>query len=88
MYNLKLHINEVKVVNVECLTRDPWVSGSCLTGGTALCICSRHFILCLVLAQPRKNLSGMTEKLLTGTLRIKTKNDDNSNANTSSSKKL
>ena len=30
------------------------------------------FILCLVLVQPRKTLPNMTEKLLIGTLRIKT----------------
>ena len=35
-----------------------------------LCPCSRHFILCLALVQPRKTHLDMTEKLLTGTLII------------------
>ena len=39
-----------------------------LTRGNALCPCARHFILCLVLVQPRKtgNHPKMAEKLLTG----------------------
>ena len=39
-----------------------------LNRGTALGHCARHFILCLVLNQPKKtgNCSDMTEKLLTG----------------------
>ena len=56
---------------VECLTQDRGVAGSSLTGGTALCSRARHFIICLVLVQPRKTPSNITEKLLTGTYRIK-----------------
>ena len=40
--------------------------GSSLTGGTALCPWERHFILCLVLVQPRKTRPDITERLLTG----------------------
>ena len=32
---------------------------------------ARHFILCLVLVKPKKTHPDMTEKLLTGTYRIK-----------------
>ena len=37
-------------------------------GGTVLCPGARHFILCLVLVQPKNtgNHSDMTEKSLTG----------------------
>ena len=48
---------------VECLTQDRGVSGSSLTGGTALCPCARHFILCLVLGKPRKTHPNMTENV-------------------------
>ena len=41
---------------VECLTWDPGIAGSSLTGGTALCPYAKHFILCLVQVQPRKNV--------------------------------
>ena len=34
---------------------------------------TRHFILCLVLVRPRKTRPGMTEKVLTLTKRIQTK---------------
>ena len=51
---------------VECLTRDRKVVGSSLTGGNALCPSARHFILCLVLVQPRKTCPNMTEKLSLG----------------------
>ena len=40
---------------------------------TVLCPWARHFILCFVLVQPRKIRPDITEKLLTGTLRIKSK---------------
>ena len=42
------------------------VSGSRLTGGTAFSPWVRHFILCLVLVQPRKteNPPDITEKML------------------------
>ena len=36
-----------------------------------LCPLARHFIRCLALGRPRKTRFDMTEKLLTGTLRIK-----------------
>ena len=52
---------------VECLIRDCGVAGSSLTGGTALCPSDRHFILCLLLGQPKKTRPDMPEKLLTGT---------------------
>ena len=44
-------------------------AGSKLTGATALCLSARHFILSLVLFQPRKTgiCPNMTEKLLTET---------------------
>ena len=42
------------------------VTGSRLTGDIVVCSWARHFILCLVLVQPRK-CPNMTEKLLTGT---------------------
>ena len=37
---------------LECLTLDWGFAGSSITGGTALCPWSRHFILSLVLVQP------------------------------------
>ena len=36
-----------------------------------LCPVARYFILCLILVQPSKTCPDRTEKLLTGTLRIK-----------------
>ena len=50
-------------------TRDQMVAGSKLTRDTALYPSARHFILSLVLFQPRKTgiYPDMTEKLLTGT---------------------
>ena len=42
------------------------VAGLSLTGGTVLCPLARHYILCLVLVQPRKTRLDITEKLLTG----------------------
>ena len=56
---------------VECLTRDRGVARSSLTRITALCHWARHIYPCIVLVQPRKNSPYITEKLLTGTLRIK-----------------
>ena len=47
---------------VECLTRDQGVAGSRLTRGIALCPWARHFIICLVLGQPRKTCPDITEK--------------------------
>ena len=47
---------------VECLTRDPRVQAS----RKAHWHCILSLILCLVLVQPRKTGSDMTEKLLTG----------------------
>ena len=52
---------------VECLTLDWGDAGSSLTGVTALCPWARHIYPCLVLVQPRKARSGITEKMLTGT---------------------
>ena len=52
---------------VEVFTRDQGVVGLSLTGGTVLCPWARHFILCLVLVQPRKTFPDITETLLTGT---------------------
>ena len=40
---------------VECLTWDPLVTRSSLTGVTALCPWARHINPCLVLVQPRHN---------------------------------
>ena len=56
---------------VECLTRDRGAAGSSLTGVTVLCPWARHINPCLVLVQPRKTLTDITERLLTGTSRIK-----------------
>ena len=39
---------------VEGLTRDQGVAGLSLTEGTVLCPSAGHFVLCLVLDQPRK----------------------------------
>ena len=52
---------------VECLTLDRGVAGLSRVGGTALCPRARHFILSLVMGQPRKTPPYMTEKLLTVT---------------------
>ena len=41
------------------------IAGLSLTGGTVLCPLARHYILCLVLVQPRKTRLDITEKLLT-----------------------
>ena len=52
---------------VEYLTLDQEVVGLSLTGGTVSCPLARHFILCLVLVQPRNTHPHMTEKMLTWT---------------------
>ena len=49
---------------VECLTRDRGAAGSNLTGVTALCPSARHINPSLVLVQPRKTRSYITERLL------------------------
>ena len=46
---------------VECLTRDPGVAGLTITGGTALCHCTRPINPCLVLVQPGKIRPDITE---------------------------
>ena len=51
---------------VECLTRDRGVVGLSLTGGTAYPGLSKTLYPLLVLVQPRKICTKMTEKLLTG----------------------
>ena len=51
---------------VECLTWDREIAGLSLIGGIALCPWARHFILCLVLVQPKKIHPDMTEQLLLG----------------------
>ena len=58
---------------VERLAGDQRVAGLSLTASTVTVLCplARYFISCLVLVQPRKNHPDMTEKMLTGTLRIK-----------------
>ena len=56
---------------VECLTRDRKAAGLTLTGVTVLWTWARHIYPCLVLVQPRTAPPDITEKLLTGTLRIK-----------------
>ena len=56
---------------IEGLTRDRRAVGLSLTGVTALCPCARHINPCLVLVQCRKTSPNITEKLLTGMLRIK-----------------
>ena len=52
---------------VECLTRDRRATGWRLTSITKLCPWARHINPCLVLVQPRKTRSDITERLLTGT---------------------
>ena len=51
---------------LECLTWDRGVGGLSLNKGTVLGTWARHFILCLVLVQPRKTRPDMTEQMLTG----------------------
>ena len=51
---------------VDCLTRDQRAAGSSLSGVTALCISARHINPSLVLVQPRKIRSYITERLLMG----------------------
>ena len=51
---------------VECLTPDRGAGGSSLTGVTALCPCSSHINLSLVLVQPRMTHPFITERLLMG----------------------
>ena len=51
---------------VECLTRDHGAEGSSLTGVTVLCPSARHIYPSLVLVQPRKTRSCLTERLLMG----------------------
>ena len=54
---LEVHVGLV----VGRLTRDQGVAGSSLAGCTVLCPWARHFILCLVLVQPRKTHNDMAE---------------------------
>ena len=54
------------------------VAGSSLTGITVLCPLARHIYPCLVLVQPRKTRPDITEKMLTGTLRIISNNQNKS----------
>ena len=51
---------------VECLTRDREAAGSSLTGITALWSLSKTIYPSLVLVQPRKTRSCLTERLLMG----------------------
>ena len=46
---------------VECLTRDRGDAGSSFIEGTAFCPLARHFILCLVMVQPRKTHPDMSD---------------------------
>ena len=54
----------------ECVTRDRMAAGPSLTGDTVLCPLARHIYPYLVLVQPMTRPQ-RTEKLLTGTQRIK-----------------
>ena len=56
---------------VLCLIRDRGAAGLSLTGVTVLCPWARQIYPCLVLVQPRMTLPNITEKLFTGTKRIK-----------------
>ena len=56
---------------VECLTRDRRVAGLSITVADPLCPWARHINPCSVPVQPRKTRPDITEKMLTGTLRIK-----------------
>ena len=49
---------------VGCLTQDRGAAGSSLTGVTALCPWTRHIDPSLVLVQPRKTRTYITERLL------------------------
>ena len=51
---------------VECLTQDLGAAGSSLTGVTGLCPWASHINPSLVLVQPRKTYSYITERLLMG----------------------
>ena len=51
---------------VECLTREPGAADSSLTGFTALWSLSKNINPSLVLVQPRKTCSFITERLLMG----------------------
>ena len=53
---------------VKHLTGDQRFSSLRLTDGGVIVLCpsARHFIYCLVLAQPRKTCHNLTEKFLTG----------------------
>ena len=51
---------------VECLTRDREAADSSLTGITALCHSARHINPSLVLVQPLKTRSYITERFLMG----------------------
>ena len=71
MFGLSIHLLQYFVEEhngsvVGCLTRDGGVAGSSLTRGALSCPWARHFILCLVLVQPRKTCPDMTEKMLIG----------------------
>ena len=50
---------------VECLTQDRGATGSSLTGLTVLCPGAKYIYPCLVLVQPKKTRTDITEKLLT-----------------------
>ena len=51
---------------VECLTRDRGAAGWSLTSVTALCPLARHINPSLLLVQPKKTHSYITERLLMG----------------------
>ena len=55
----------------ECLTQHRGAPDLSLTGVTVLCPWARHIYPCLVLVHPRKIPPVITEKMLTGTSRIK-----------------
>ena len=51
---------------VGCLAQDRGAAGSSLTGVTALCPLTRHIDPSLILVQPRKTRTYITERLLMG----------------------
>ena len=63
---------------VECLTRDRDVAGL-IASETLPCVLEQDTIHSLVLLLPRKTRPDITEKVLTGMLKVKTYNQLNNN---------
>ena len=70
MKESKLESSLISGLNIKILDLSRNAGGS-FTGGTALCPSARHIDLYLELVQPRKTHPNITEKMLTGSIRIK-----------------